>query len=188
MRRIRKMLATLATGAMIASTVPAAQAAERGMNGLFLGAGGGAILGQAIGRDTEGTLIGTAVGGVLGYIVGNEMDKQALRPVVTPPAGRVIVEREWERPCPSDYPPSERRRWREPRCRETEMLAMVDGRPEMVVATACLENGEWVIRDPGHQPVTQVVVIHQEDRHRRGGGPPPGRGWRREKWRKTSWR
>ncbi len=47
----------------------------RGQAGAAIGAGSGAILGQAIGRDTEGTLLGTAIGGILGYIFGNEMDK-----------------------------------------------------------------------------------------------------------------
>ncbi len=51
------------------------QAKDKAMNGLLIGAGGGAILGQAIGSDTESTLIGTAVGGVLGYIIGKEHQK-----------------------------------------------------------------------------------------------------------------
>jgi Glycine zipper 2TM domain len=50
------------------------RAADRGIDGLILGAGGGALVGQAIGRDKEATLIGTAVGGMLGYMVGNEVD------------------------------------------------------------------------------------------------------------------
>ena len=43
--------------------------------GALLGAGVGALAGQAIGRDTEATLIGTAVGAGAGYIIGNESDK-----------------------------------------------------------------------------------------------------------------
>ncbi|MHC4948101.1 MAG: glycine zipper domain-containing protein [Planctomycetota bacterium] len=43
--------------------------------GALLGAGVGALAGQAIGGDTEGTLIGAGVGAGAGYIVGNEMDK-----------------------------------------------------------------------------------------------------------------
>ena len=39
-----------------------AMAHDHGINGLLLGAGSGALVGQAIGRDSEGTLIGTAVG------------------------------------------------------------------------------------------------------------------------------
>lgn len=43
--------------------------------GLLLGAGAGALAGQAIGHSTEATLIGTAVGAGAGYIIGNESDK-----------------------------------------------------------------------------------------------------------------
>jgi outer membrane lipoprotein SlyB len=46
-----------------------------GESGTLIGAGGGALAGQAIGGNTTGTLIGTGVGAVGGYIVGNEMDK-----------------------------------------------------------------------------------------------------------------
>ena len=47
---------------------------HQSIGGLVLGAGGGALVGQAIGRNTEATVIGTAVGGVIGYIIGSEMD------------------------------------------------------------------------------------------------------------------
>jgi uncharacterized protein YcfJ len=43
--------------------------------GALLGAGVGALAGQAIGHDTEATVIGTAVGLGAGYIIGNESDK-----------------------------------------------------------------------------------------------------------------
>lgn len=48
--------------------------------GSLLGAGLGAVLGQAIGRDTEGTLIGTGIGAAVGYGIGNEIDKGRTRP------------------------------------------------------------------------------------------------------------
>ena len=44
-------------------------------SGALLGAGIGALAGQAIGGDTKSTLIGTAVGGGAGYVIGNESDK-----------------------------------------------------------------------------------------------------------------
>ncbi len=49
--------------------------------GALLGAGVGALIGQAIGRNTEGTLIGLASGTILGAFVGNAVDQdyQALR-------------------------------------------------------------------------------------------------------------
>ncbi|MFB0524904.1 MAG: glycine zipper domain-containing protein [Phycisphaerae bacterium] len=44
--------------------------------GALIGAGVGAIAGQAIGGDTESTLIGAGVGAAGGYIIGNEQDKK----------------------------------------------------------------------------------------------------------------
>lgn len=44
--------------------------------GALLGAGIGALAGQAIGGDTEATLIGVAIGTGAGYIIGNESDKE----------------------------------------------------------------------------------------------------------------
>ncbi|HSV27451.1 MAG TPA: glycine zipper domain-containing protein [Sedimentisphaerales bacterium] len=49
---------------------------SRAQTGALIGAGGGALLGQAIGRDTEGTLIGAGVGALGGYVVGSQMDKR----------------------------------------------------------------------------------------------------------------
>lgn len=48
-----------------------------GTKGTLVGAGIGALAGQAIGGDTEATLIGAAVGAGAGYIIGNEKDKKA---------------------------------------------------------------------------------------------------------------
>jgi outer membrane lipoprotein SlyB len=45
-------------------------------SGTLIGAGGGALAGQAIGGNTRGTLIGAGIGALGGYIVGNEMDKK----------------------------------------------------------------------------------------------------------------
>lgn len=108
-------------------------AGSNGSDGLVGGAIGGALLGQAIGRDTEATLVGTAVGGVLGFIIGNEHDKMS--------SSRHTVRHRRVR--------HERPRYRvpEPVCKEAEVLAYVDGRPEQVWTTVCLENGEWVIAE-----------------------------------------
>ena len=97
-----KRLKMAVAAAVLAGTVVTgnAMAGSNGIDGLLLGAGGGALVGQAIGRDTEGTLIGTAVGGMLGYIAGNERDKgygghyPSPQPVVygpPPPPPRPVV-------------------------------------------------------------------------------------------------
>ena len=43
--------------------------------GAAIGAGIGALLGQAIGRDTEATLLGAGIGTVVGVIAGNAVDQ-----------------------------------------------------------------------------------------------------------------
>ncbi len=43
--------------------------------GALIGAGLGALLGQAIGRNTESTLIGLGAGTLLGALVGNAVDQ-----------------------------------------------------------------------------------------------------------------
>lgn len=43
--------------------------------GAAVGAGIGALMGQAIGRDTKGTLLGAGIGTLLGAIVGNAADQ-----------------------------------------------------------------------------------------------------------------
>jgi len=52
--------------------------------GAAVGAGVGALMGQAIGRDTEATLLGAGIGTLLGAIVGNAADQsyQAAREAV----------------------------------------------------------------------------------------------------------
>ena len=45
-------------------------------SGTLIGAGTGALAGQAIGGNTKGTLIGAGIGALGGHIVGNEMDKK----------------------------------------------------------------------------------------------------------------
>ena len=45
--------------------------------GALLGAGIGAVAGQAIGRDTHATLIGAEIGTLLGSILGNAADQNA---------------------------------------------------------------------------------------------------------------
>ena len=70
LRSVRLALAgVLIAGAGLLSGCNDAQA------GALLGAGIGALAGQAIGHDTEATLIGAAIGTGAGYIIGNESDK-----------------------------------------------------------------------------------------------------------------
>jgi hypothetical protein len=74
--------------------------------GGLLGAGGGALLGQAIGRDTTSTLIGAGAGALTGYIIGNEMDKDRYQR-----GGRYREYRGYRGDCP-DYGYYEYREYR----------------------------------------------------------------------------
>ncbi len=142
------IVATIMCGLSFAGQV---QAGSNAASGLLLGAGGGALAGQAIGRDTRGTLVGAAVGTVLGYAIGNEMDKGGAGPrYYQPPvymAPRVVAVRPESRET----------------CREMELLATIDGRPEKVYGTVCRQDGEWVrLAEERPQVIYETVIIRDE--------------------------
>lgn len=64
--------------------------------GALLGAGIGALAGQAIGHDTQATLIGAAIGTGAGYIFGNESDKE--RAANASPSSRPIKRYGYRKP------------------------------------------------------------------------------------------
>lgn len=63
----------IAVTTLITVLIAASQAYsdDRVVAGTLIGAGGGALLGQAIGGDTESTLIGTVIGGAIGLTAGS---------------------------------------------------------------------------------------------------------------------
>ena len=74
-------------------------------------------------------------------------------------------------------------------CREVEVLAQVDGRPERVYSTACYENGAWVLQDSGRgrgRVVSQTVIIDRDRYY------PPARGHYRHRdrhhWQESRYR
>lgn len=163
---VKKLLAvvTIAFGLALADK---AGAESSGLNGMLLGAGSGALIGQAAGRNTESTLVGTAVGAMIGYALDNGVARG-------PSYGyqpRVVVVR----------PESQRT------CREMEMLATIDGYPEKVYGLACWQDGVWVrVGEERPRPVVyRPVIIHEG--YRVGRGYPRyvrysagGRRWARE--------
>lgn len=75
----RKQLSIVGISALLVlcTTVPFIVGCESdAQTGTLLGAGTGALAGQAIGRNRKSTVIGTAVGTGAGYMIGNEMDKK----------------------------------------------------------------------------------------------------------------
>ena len=126
--------------------------ANKAQTGGAGGAAAGALIGQAIGRNTEATLLGAAIGGVLGYVVGNEMDKadrQQLNNVYEYTPDNTTTE--WRNPnTGNEYQVTPQRTYVDRQtnqdCREVEILSTIDGKAEKTYATACRENGKWVIR------------------------------------------
>ncbi|MBU4261063.1 MAG: glycine zipper 2TM domain-containing protein [Proteobacteria bacterium] len=123
--------------------------ATKAQTGMGTGAAAGAIAGQAIGRNTGATLIGAAVGALLGYAVGNEMDKADQAKISAAyesmPDGRTT---QWVNPNNGNQyavtPQYTYKNEDNQNCREAEILATVDGRPEKIIQKACRdEYGNW---------------------------------------------
>ncbi len=72
--RIRRTITPVVAGLCAAITLLTGCSSDA-QTGALLGAGIGALAGQAIGGDTTSTVIGTAVGAGAGYVIGNESDK-----------------------------------------------------------------------------------------------------------------
>ncbi|WP_157019243.1 YMGG-like glycine zipper-containing protein [Mesorhizobium xinjiangense] len=68
--QIRQFTFASAVIAALALAGCATESEQRAGTGALLGAGAGALAGQAIGRDTKSTLIGAAGGAILGAAVG----------------------------------------------------------------------------------------------------------------------
>ena len=124
--------------------------ASQGQTGAGMGAIGGALIGQAIGHNAAGTLIGAAVGGGLGYMIGNEMDKNDAtminRVYESQPTGRTSS---WRNPDNgAEYSVTPRKPYKNrsgQNCRDAEILATVNGRPERIIQRACRDNqGNWI--------------------------------------------
>lgn len=66
-----------------------AQAGSNTINGLVIGGGAGAVMGQAIGRNVESTVIGATIGGILGVAIASDRSPRRHRPGVAhhPPRG-----------------------------------------------------------------------------------------------------
>lgn len=131
---------TIIAWLMVVALTPAHVFAGNAADGSVLGAVGGAALGQAIGRDTEGTLIGAALGSMFGYMVGSESERSGHRVnrVVTPSYPQHVYPNEtW---TDNGY-------YREGECRDSEVLAEIDGYPEKIHVTSCFVNGKWVVQD-----------------------------------------
>lgn len=146
----------LITTLSIASVVTA-QAADHRHNdirGVIVGAGGGALLGQAIGRNTQSTVIGTAIGSVVGYLVGSEMDTNNGYSSHTPRSHYQPVRyrsyetvKEYRKP-----PPYRKKQARRSECRETEFLGTIHGKARKIYGVACKTPQGWKLVSQHDRP------------------------------------
>lgn len=78
----KHLIITIITGAalMMSSCAGTTNTERKTKEGVLVGAGVGAVLGQVIGGSTEGTLVGAGIGAALGGVAGNQigsyMDQQ----------------------------------------------------------------------------------------------------------------
>ena len=72
MKTLQKSLMVVAAFATLSFT----SCANKTQNGALIGAGAGALAGQAIGRNTKSSLIGAAAGSALGAAIGHNEDKK----------------------------------------------------------------------------------------------------------------
>ncbi len=128
-----------------------AQAGQKQVKGMLIGAGSGAILGQAIGHNTKSTMVGTVVGGVLGYAIGNEATHHN-RSIVshkryqpdTYQTKKVTVVR-------TGKPSQEHYAYNRPRkvCRDTVAVSRFHGRLERRTITTCWTDRSHQTRRQG---------------------------------------
>jgi len=135
----------------IASAVTA-QASDRNHNdirGVIVGAGGGALLGQAIGRNTQSTVMGTAIGSVVGYLVGKEMDRSTGYSRISSHRREHPVRYEYYEPI-NEY--HRVQRWERPthgrQCREAEILGTIGGKARKMYGTVCRTGHGWELVSP----------------------------------------
>ena len=72
MKKINLTLLVLASSSLILFT----GCATKAENGALIGAGSGALIGQAIGGDTGSTVIGAGVGAIAGAAIGGNEDRK----------------------------------------------------------------------------------------------------------------
>jgi len=130
------IFAIVITGLSISS----ATAGQRAVNGMLIGAGSGAVLGQAIGRDTESTIAGTVVGGITGLVIGTTLEHGKAQHVhYRPPAEHVYYpppkyKHKVKHHRPHYAPPKHKD------CTKTVKITKKHGVKKRVVTTKCYER------------------------------------------------
>lgn len=180
---MKKLILTTIAALSISTSVHAGQ--QNSLGGLIIGAGSGALVGQAIGRDTESTLVGTAVGSVLGYIIGNEMDKDSrvyYHPGPQRPAPHRPVVHQQKHVTTHHYHYVTTQPARPPKrhCKEAEILGTVHGKAKKIYGTVCRTDQGWEL-------VSQDPYDHDRYSHRnKWNGKRPAK-WHHREGRRDHW-
>jgi len=131
----------LATGIFL-SLCSTSFGGDRAINGLIVGGGSGALVGQAIGRNTESTIIGATVGGILGYVIGNEQRSPGHRGYSQVTTYSQNNYHRPHRPLRPRLVKEEYHYYSNPRktCKETITIIKKHGKRKRIVSTECWKN------------------------------------------------
>jgi surface antigen len=119
--------------------------------GMVIGGIIGGVIGQEVGRGsgrTAATIVGTLVGAAIGGAIGRSMDEQdRLKTAHTLESVRTGVHSHWTNPDTGHrytVTPTRTFDGAGGPCREYTVDAVIGGRPEKVVGTACRQgDGSW---------------------------------------------
>ncbi|MBF0311296.1 MAG: glycine zipper 2TM domain-containing protein [Magnetococcales bacterium] len=129
--------------------------ANQAQTGAGVGALGGALAGSLLGpskNKEQWALIGGAIGALAGYTIGNEMDKNDhMRVGQAYESSPSYQTTRWHNPDTGrDYAVTPRPAYETQQgqwCREAEVEAVIDGKRETMVTTACRgADGRWQAR------------------------------------------
>ena len=79
MKKLHLSVLLIASASLTLMTGCASTGTSTTTDGALIGAGTGALLGQAIGHNTGSTLAGAAIGGLAGAAIGNNEEKKQRR-------------------------------------------------------------------------------------------------------------
>jgi surface antigen len=149
-----RLLAVAVVGAALAAC--SADSGRHEVGGTFVGAGAGALIGNAIGgaagNRVVGTLAGAAIGGMLGNRIGAAMDDEDKRRAYAAqvdalergPSGAPVA---WRNPDSGRYGsivPGPTYDGRGGKCRSYTHTIYIDGRPQVARGSACRHpDGTW---------------------------------------------
>ena len=151
---ISRLMALALAGATLAAC--ASDSGPREVGGTLVGAGAGALLGNAIGGAAgnrgAGTVVGAAIGGMVGNRIGAAMDDEDKRrayaaqvqALESGPSGAPVA---WRNPDSGRYGsvvPGPSYQQQGANCRQYTHTIYIDGRPQTARGAACRNpDGTW---------------------------------------------